>query len=209
MAPGLAAVLLAAGESTRMGQLKALLSWDGRPLLVYQVEQLLASPVERLAVVLGHRAGELQGRLPTTDERLLIVQNEQYHTGKVSSIVAGLAALPVGRHQLLLGVDQPRPATLISQVVQAHVAAGSLITVAGHGGRRGHPVLFAPELRDELLAIDESTQGLRAVLQRHRTRVNVCETGSPLALVNVNTPEEYEAARRVVNEERDMAHHQD
>ena len=206
------AVLLAAGESTRMGQPKAVLPWAGRPLLVYQIEQLLASPVGRVAVVLGHRAADLRPLLPV-DPRLTVVENRQYRSGKVSSIVAGLRALAsqlggdranqTGRHVLILGVDQPRPAQLITQVAAAHLASqlggGAPVTVAGYGGRRGHPVLFAPALRDELFGIDEATQGLRAVLQRHRAEVRVCETGSPLALANLNTPEDYEAALRLVN----------
>jgi CTP:molybdopterin cytidylyltransferase MocA len=56
-------------------------------------------------------------------------------------------------------------------------------------------VLFAPALRPDLLSISEETQGLRAVLQRYRDGVVVCDTGSPLALVNLNTPEDYAAAR--------------
>jgi molybdenum cofactor cytidylyltransferase len=191
------ALLLAAGESTRMGDLKALLPWDGRPLLRYAVDQLLASPVERVAVVLGHRGPELRALLPA-DERLLAVDNPDYHRGKVSSILAGLGALPAGRDVMVLGVDQPRPAALLTAVVREHGRNGASITVAAFEGRRGHPVLFAPALRPELLAIREETAGLRAVLRRHEAEVRLCETGTPLALINLNTPADYEAARRLV-----------
>ena len=189
------AVLLAAGESTRMGQLKALLPWDGRPLLSYAVDQLLASPVERVAVVLGHRSDELRALLPA-DGRLLAVDNPAYRSGKVSSVVAGVAALPEACHVLVLGVDQPRPAALLSRVVADHLAGGAPITVAAFEGRRGHPVLFAPGLRAELLELDEATAGMRAILRRHADGVRLSETGSALALVNLNRPEDYAAARR-------------
>ena len=188
------AILLAAGESTRMGHLKALLPWHGQPLLAYQAQQLVDSPVERTVVVLGHRAAELRALLPETP-RVVAVENPAFRSGKVSSILAGLQALPPGWHALILGVDQPRPARLIAQAVAAHLRSGTLVTVAAHAGRRGHPVIFAPALRAELAAIDEATQGLRAVLQRHAAEVRLCETGSPLALVNLNTPADYEAAR--------------
>jgi molybdenum cofactor cytidylyltransferase len=188
------AVLLAAGESTRMGDLKALLDWDDQPLIAYQAAQLLATTVERTIVVLGHRAGEVAARLPH-HPRVETVSNEDYRSGKVSSIVAGVRAAPVESHVLVLGVDQPRPASLVQRVIDAHLASTAPITVAGSGGRRGHPVLFAPALRPDLLSITEETQGLRAVLQRYRDRVVVCDTGSPLALVNLNTPEDYAAAR--------------
>jgi molybdenum cofactor cytidylyltransferase len=187
-------VLLAAGESTRMGELKALLPWaGGQPLIAYQAAQVLASPLERVVVVLGHRADEVGAHLPG-DERLRTTLNPEYRSGKAGSIVAGVRATGEDAHVLVLGVDQPRPAELITQVVAQHRRGGSAITVAGYGGRRGHPVLFAPELRDELLAIDEATQGLRAVLQRHAGDVAVVETGSPLTLVNLNTPEDYRQA---------------
>jgi CTP:molybdopterin cytidylyltransferase MocA len=189
------AVLLAAGESTRMGQLKALLPWDGRPLLSYAVDQLLASPVERVAVVLGHRSDELRALLPA-DGRLLAVDNPDYLSGKVSSIVAGVTALPAACHVLVLGVDQPRPEALLRRVVADHLASGAPITVAAFGGRRGHPVLFVPELRAELLGLDEATEGMRAILRRHAAGVRLSETGSALALVNLNRPEDYAAARR-------------
>jgi molybdenum cofactor cytidylyltransferase len=189
--------LLAAGESTRMGDLKALLAWEGgQPLIEYQVEQLLATAVERVVVVLGHRAGELRRLLPI-DARLTAVDNPDFHSGKVSSIVAGARACDATAHVLVIGVDQPRPAELVERTVTCHVSGVAPITIAGYGGRRGHPVIFAPALRNELVAIDEATQGLRAVLQRHASNVAVCETDSPLALVNLNSPDDYAAARRL------------
>jgi molybdenum cofactor cytidylyltransferase len=191
------ALLLAAGESTRMGELKALLPWDGRPLLQYAVDQLIASPVERVAVVLGHQGPALRALLPRS-ARLLVVDNPAYREGKVSSILAGVAALPPEGHVLVLGVDQPRPASLLTQVIQAHLDGGARITIASYGARRGHPVIFAPTLRAELLALEEATEGLRAVLRRYAGEVHLCETGSPLALTNLNTPADVAAARALL-----------
>jgi molybdenum cofactor cytidylyltransferase len=188
-----AAILLAAGESTRMGTLKALLPWESRTLFDYQVSQLLSAPIERLVVVLGFRAADLRPMLPP-DPRVEVVLNPDFASGKVSSIVAGVAAAPSGRNLLILGVDQPRPADLVDAVIQSHGAPSTTITVAGYGGRRGHPVVFAPELRPELLAISEETEGLRSVLQAHAGEVRVVDTGDPIALVNLNTPEDYERA---------------
>jgi molybdenum cofactor cytidylyltransferase len=191
------ALLLAAGESTRMGELKALLPWDGRPLLQYAVDQIIASPVKRAAVVLGHQGETLRALLPR-DPRLQVVDNPAYREGKVSSILAGVAALPPEGHVLVLGVDQPRPASLLTRVIEAHLEGGALITVASFEGRRGHPVIFAPSLRPELLALEEATEGLRAVLRRHADSVRLGETGSPLALTNLNTPADVAAARALL-----------
>ena len=187
------AILLAAGESTRMGQLKALLPWQGQPLLRYQAESLLAAPIERLVVVLGHRRDELVPFLPS-DKRLSIIDNPDYQSGKVSSIVAGVAAAPPEDDLLLIGVDQPRPVGLLEYVIRAHTTARAPITVAAYQGRGGHPIVFGAALRPELLAISEATEGLRAILRRHTSEVQRVETGDPLALVNLNTSQDYEAA---------------
>lgn len=176
-----------------MGRHKALLTWEGQPLIRYQVEQLLATPVERLVVVLGHRRDDLEPHLPA-DGRVAVIVNPDYTTGKASSIVAGVAAAPEGHHLCLLGVDQPRPAPVTRRLLVAHAASRAAVSVAGYAGRRGHPVVFSPALRGELLAIDEATSGLRAVLRRHDAGVHVVETGEPLTLVNLNTPEDYTAA---------------
>jgi molybdenum cofactor cytidylyltransferase len=175
-----------------MGRLKALLDWTGQPLILYQAEQLLRAPVERLIVVLGHRKDELLPLIPHAPS-LTVVDNPDYVSGKVSSILAGVSAAPRD-DVLLLGVDQPRPVALITRTVDAHRRAGGPITVAGYQGRRGHPVIFSPELRAGLLAITEEREGLRQVLRAHAEGVRVVETDDPLALVNLNTPQDYEAA---------------
>lgn len=196
MGQTVSAVLLAAGESTRMGSLKALLDWHGQPLLAYQAAALLGAPIERLVVVLGHRGDELEMLLPA-DERVRVVKNLAYRTGKVSSILHGVAAIPEGHDVLVLGVDQPRSSDLLAQTISAHQSGKAAITIAGYGGRRGHPVIFSAALRGELLAISEASQGLRAVLMAHREDTHVFATGSPLALANLNTPEDYAAALRL------------
>ena len=189
-------MLLAAGESRRMGQIKALLAWEGQPLLRYQVEQLLAAPLERVALVLGYRAEDLRVLIPD-DPRITVVVNPDFASGKVSSIVAGAAVLDAGEDVLILGVDQPRPSHLIASVVGAHQASESPITVAAFGDRRGHPVIFSSQLRHELLDISEETEGLRSLMRRPSVEVGTVETGDPISLVNLNTPEDYEAALRL------------
>lgn len=162
-------------------------------MIRYQAEQLLAAPVERLVVVVGHRRDELVPLLPPAPA-LTVVDNPEYASGKVTSIVAGVGVAPADEDMLLLAVDQPRPAALIARVIEEHRQGGGPITVAGFHGRRGHPVIFAPELRTELLGISEQSEGLRAVLRAHAREARTVETGDPLALVNLNTPEDYETA---------------
>ncbi|MBI3953351.1 MAG: nucleotidyltransferase family protein [Chloroflexi bacterium] len=194
-----AAVLLAAGESTRMGELKALLPWKGSTLLEYQVGQLLRTSLAEVVVVLGHRAQELRPLLPRREPRLRAIFNRRYRRGKSTSVVAGLKALRPGwSFVLILGVDQPRPAWVLERLLRAHRDEGARLTLPSHGGRRGHPPLFAAALGPDLLAITEESQGLREVVQRHKRDIQQVKLGTPLVLVNLNTREDYDRARRLL-----------
>ena len=92
--PGAWAILLAAGESTRMGRLKALLPWRGQTLLEHQVSALRDGGADRVIVVLGHRADELRP-LVERNQGVTWTLNPDYRQGKTTSIKAGLSALPI------------------------------------------------------------------------------------------------------------------
>ena len=188
------ALLLAAGESARMGQPKALLPWQGGTLLEFQVEQLLAGGIERVILVLGHEAERIR-RAVSALPRTTIVVNPEYATGKTSSVRAGMDAIPADTDAVLVvSVDQPRPAALTRRLCQAHETAGALITVPAFGGRHGHPTIFARALFPEMREITEETQGLRAVRHRHRVETHVLQTAIRAPLIDINTPEDYQAA---------------
>ena len=195
--PGVAAILLAAGESKRMGEPKALLPWQDSPsLLAYQLAQLAAvDDVSAIVLVSGHEAERIE-RVAAGAPKTRIARNDAYRTGKVSSILAGLQAAPEDATAvLLLAVDQPRPAALLRALVEAHRAAGARITVPAHLGHRGHPVIFDASLREELRAIDEATQGIRAVLRRHAAEVYEVPFEDAAVLLDLNTPEDVAGAQ--------------
>ena len=189
------AVLLAAGESRRMGQLKALLTWQGTPLLDHQLNSLKEAGVQRIVVVLGHQAERLQPLLEGR-EGVTPVVNPNYRQGKTTSIKAGLEALgPESTAVLLiLNVDQPRSAETIRLLLQEHQSASFLITVPTYRGKGGHPIILDASLLHELRSIDEKTQGIRAVVQRHGDLTQRVEVSSPEVLWDLNTPAEYRAA---------------
>ena len=189
------AILLAAGESSRMGRLKALLKWRGQPLLRHQVSALLEGGVERVVVVLGHRADELSPLLEDI-EGVDWVLNPDYLQGKTTSIKAGLAAVDPSAVEeiLLLNVDQPRSAADISLILQTHRAGGASVTIPICGGKGGHPIALSTELLDELLAIEEDSQGVKAVVQRHPESVKRFPLENPEILLDLNTPEQYRQA---------------
>ena len=188
------ALLLSAGESTRMGQPKALLPWHGRTLVEFQIEQLLAGGIERVILVLGHEAQVIRDVVGSR-QGTTIALNRDYRTGKASSVRAGLDAVsPEADALLVLAVDQPRSADLIGMLCTVHETADAPITVPVYGSRHGHPTIFGRALFPEMREITEETQGLRAVRRRHRDRTQVVETATRMPLIDINTPDDYQAA---------------
>ena len=178
-----------------MGRPKALLPWAGTTLLAYQVRELRAAGVDDVIVVLGHEARvrvmELaRFRLP---EETRLVVNEAYREGRASSLRAGARVLSDAAGPIVvLGLDQPRPASITRALLDAH--EGASITVPAFEGRRGHPVVLAGALLPELREASEEAQGLRGVIAAHEAEVREVAFDTAQVLLDINTPEEYEAA---------------
>ncbi len=177
-----------------MGQPKALLPWMGTTLVEYQLEQMAASRVSGVIVVVGHEAEVVRARVAGRSG-VRVVENREYKRGRASSVVAGVREVPAeSKALLLLNVDQPRPSWLIDEVVDAHFRGRAKITIPVHKGRRGHPTVFDSSLRDEMLAITEEGLGLKQVVRQDGGRVGNVEVSSSLIYLDMNTPEEYKRA---------------
>lgn len=190
----IAAVLLAGGESSRMGRPKALLPWGDQTLIEYQIDELRQPPVERIVVVLGHEAERIRplAELAGAD----VVVNELYKRGRASSLRMGARALPDDtRAVVLLDVDQPRPRVVIQRLIENHVRASNMITVPVFEGQRGHPTVVDGWLLPELRQVRERTQGLRGFLEQHASDVVEVAFDSEVVLLGMNTPAEYERAK--------------
>ncbi len=186
------AILLAAGISTRMGSPKPLLDWGGRPLVVYHVEQLHQAGADEVIVVLGHRADDISRHLRGV--RCRIMFNPRYQLGRAGSLRIGAKAANRDADRIIIiDVDQPRPASFLRGLYEAHQPHHDIV-VPVHAGHRGHPVLVAGRLREELMHADDATLGLRGIIQAHREHIGEVDLGDLLDLT-FNTPEEYEAAR--------------
>ena len=177
-----------------MGHPKALLDWQGVPLVQYQVRSLIASGVGQVIAVLGHRAESIRPHVEGEPGAEVVV-NLRYKTGKSSSVRAGLKMLNTGvEHVLIISVDQPRSSKLLSEVLEAHLRHGSSITYPAYQGRGGHPVLFSRSLLPELMGISEARMGLREVIERHSAEVNRVPVDDPEAILDMNTAEDYRRA---------------
>jgi molybdenum cofactor cytidylyltransferase len=201
------AILLAAGESSRMGLPKALLPWRGGTLLQYQVAELRAAGVDDVVVVLGHEAEALRPHVPP---QARVVVNEAYREGRASSLRAGAAALPDSAGPIVvLGVDQPRPREVVRRLLDAHKGGRAPVTLPASDGHRGHPAVLSGALLPALRAATEEAQGLRGVIEAHEAEVRELpfillqhesmasepDLTALMIRIDINTPEEYADAR--------------
>jgi molybdenum cofactor cytidylyltransferase len=189
-----AAVVLAAGGSSRFGSPKQLLSWKGQTLLEYIVDTVLASSVQETVVVLGHEAERIGDLL--RDRPLRIVVNEEWESGQSSSVRVGIETLPEGCDACLFVLaDQPNVTTeLIDAVVTRYRQTLAPIVAPVHRDRRGNPVLFDQGLFSELLKM-RGDEGGRQVIQRHQQEVEAVEVGYQRPFLDIDTVEEYERAK--------------
>jgi molybdenum cofactor cytidylyltransferase len=177
-----------------MGRPKPLLPWHGVTLVEYQAASLLEAGVAEVIVVLGYRHEIVSPHVRGPGLRYVV--NPNYRRGKTTSIKAGLGAVDSEASDiLLLAVDQPRPAQIISKVIDSHLRSNALITSPRHRGHGGHPLVFSATLKGELQAISEERQGIREVLQAHRGEVNEVPIDDAIIRLDLNSPEAYEAAR--------------
>jgi CTP:molybdopterin cytidylyltransferase MocA len=188
----IAALILAAGESTRMGRLKQLLPWAGTTLVAWQVDQMREAGAGDVVVVLGHAADDIRTALPSTAHTVV---NEAYREGRATSLRCGAEALDDDVEAvLILNVDQPRPAWISRAVIEAWRSHDGLILQPLFNGRAGHPVLVSGALLPELRAVKEETLGLRAVMERNAANVRQVTIANSRPNVDLNTPENYAAA---------------
>ena len=189
----ISAIILAAGMSTRMGETKALLDWGGEPLVCYQVHQMQEAGCDEVIVVLGHRADDVSRHMKTLTCRTML--NALFQHGRAGSLRIGAKAANRDADAILVAdIDSPRPAAFLKALVEGHLPENA-ITRPVHNGARGHPVVVAGRLREELMAVTDATEGLHAVLRAHAGEVGEVDAGDLLDL-GFNTPEEYKAARK-------------
>ncbi len=201
-----AAILLAAGASSRMGEPKPLVRWGDRTLIEWELDQLLASCVDEIVVVVGNRAERVRRILGESGERYLVF-NQRWPQGRATSLAKGAAALLApGRPRpsvvVVQNVDQPAPAHVIDRLVATlreravEAIQPTYLDAAGkeHGG---HPVVLAGALLEELAAATEATEGLRAILQRHPP-LRLPMPDEPSIALDLDTPEALAEGRRVL-----------
>jgi molybdenum cofactor cytidylyltransferase len=186
----ISAILLAAGESRRMGTLKQLLSFHGKTFVENCVDNLLASEVAEVVVVTGYRDAEVKSAIGNPAVRY--AHNENYRSGMASSIKVGIRAVSTDSKACVVAlVDQPQiGADVINRVIEKYQSP-ALIVIPTYDGKKGHPILLDLNLKDEILQMDDN-EGLRQVVREHQDEVSFIEVTSSAILEDCDFPEDYE-----------------
>jgi molybdenum cofactor cytidylyltransferase len=185
-------IILAAGESKRMGKTKALLPFGETTFLGQIISVVESSDVDSVSVVLGADAERIKKTVDLSGIEVVI--NRDYKKGQLSSLIAALEnLLPATEAILVCLVDNPFISKIvINQIVNKFRETGSPIVIPVFEKKRGHPTLFAASLLKELLnaPVDE---GARYVVKSNAEKVEEVEVDDRKALVGINTPEDYRA----------------
>lgn len=196
-----AAIILAAGTSSRMGRErnKLLLPLGGRPVLSYVIEAALGSRARPVVLVLGHQAREIWSHIQQDGHAnvLQVVENPDYALGQSTSMQAGLRAVLASQAaenltgvMFLLG-DQPLiTARMIDDLLDLRERSGKRIVLPLYAGQRGNPVVFALDLAPELLDV-RGDEGGRGVLKRHPEEIATLAIDTETTNVDVDTWEAY------------------
>lgn len=191
-----AVLITAAGRSSRMGRVKALLPWGSRLLIEHQLA--VAADFGRVVVVLGAHAEAIRHRAQLDGEadkpHVVVVENSRWAEGRSTSIEAGMALISDRFEAVLVtAVDQPLSRLVVDALLDAWDArcAGC---VPSFRERRGHPILLARRLFPALRAASEAAEGLRTIVRAQREAIATVEVDDPLVMADLNTPEGYEAA---------------
>jgi molybdenum cofactor cytidylyltransferase len=189
----LAAVILSAGASQRMGSPKALLPYQGRPFLEHLLDVTTHPKIGVRRVVLGPHAESIAAAVTLAPGEIVI--NPSWEDGQLSSIQVAIRSLPAGTDGIVLFlIDHPLiSAALVGDLIEEfyspqNAGAAAKIVLPLFRGRRGHPVIFSASLYDELLSAPLD-KGARAVVWAHTRDVLEVETTEQGCVLNLNDPE--------------------
>jgi molybdenum cofactor cytidylyltransferase len=188
------AVVLAAGESLRMGTQKLVLPFGGRTVIESVVTAALDSAADRTLVVLGADQDKVRRILSPYPVKFAV--NGEFHLGMLSSIQTGFRAVPHEARAIVIMLgDQPAiPAPVVDEVIGTYRRRGRGIVVPVFAGRRGHPVLVEARYREEVLGLDPEV-GLRQLLRAHPDDVAEVDASTEAVLRDMDRPEDYAAEK--------------
>ena len=189
-----AGIILSAGASTRMGTPKQLLPIQGGTILGRVLNEALNSDLDKVILVLGHKAKDIMEVLGPilTHPKLKVIENKHYKEGLSTSIIAGLSQVEGSHgHVMILLGDMPSiTSNLINLLLRAFLASHKPLGAIKLKGKRSHPVIFSRTLYHELHAL-RGDVGAKGLFQKYRDRVCLVEPEESYDNRDIDTQEDY------------------
>ncbi|GAI07868.1 unnamed protein product [marine sediment metagenome] len=187
----ISALLLAAGESKRMGRQKLLLPFGASTIIEQTISNLLNSKVDEVIVVVGYREKELVKRIASKPIKIAV--NPQYHQGVSTSIIAGLNLIDKRAKAVMIALaDQPGiNSKVIDKLIQEFHRHNKGIGIPTYRGNRGHPVIFSIKYKGAFLKLTGDVGG-REIIGEHRYDILEIPVDSKGINVDVDTLSDYE-----------------
>ncbi|HET6891948.1 MAG TPA: nucleotidyltransferase family protein [Pyrinomonadaceae bacterium] len=189
MTKDIAAILLAAGRSRRIGAFKPLLPFGQTTVIRSCLQNLQATGIENIVVVVGHRAGDVMQSL--YDLHLRFALNPNPESEMSASIACGMRGLPSKTKATLIALtDQPAVSPEVIKAVLEQWTSGAKLVIPEFQGRGGHPVLVDLSFGAELLNLDPNL-GLKSFFDAHREAVRRVPVNSPYIARDMDTWDDY------------------
>jgi len=186
----ISAVILAAGESRRMGEPKLLLPFAEKTIIETVIQTVMRSDIKHIIVVLGSEKDKIRNKI--SDYPVIITENQEYQKGMLSSIQCGLGALPddTDAIMILLG-DQPMvTGPVIDQLADTYRHTDKGILIAVHKGKRGHPIIINTKYKTDIKQLG-SENSMHDFTKKFAPEILEVETGTTEILRDIDTPEDY------------------
>lgn len=187
------AILLAAGESKRMGRLKQLLPLGKTSVVEQAIDNLLNSEVIEVIVVVGYRAEEIIKKIATKPVKIAL--NPIYQRGMSTSIIAGLNLVNARARAIMLALaDQPFiDSQTINRLIDEFCNHNKGIAIPTYQSQRGHPIIFAIKYKQELSGLKGDIGG-RQIIERHPDDILEVAVTSPGINIDIDTTEDYNSS---------------
>jgi molybdenum cofactor cytidylyltransferase len=197
-----AGLLLAAGSSSRMGRPKQLLPLGKTLLLDHVLEQVLSSALDRVVLVLGHRAEEIRKGLktPLDHPKLTILRNPEYEQGISSSLLCGLRQVEAQyEHVMVILGDMPYiTSDLINLLIRQYLASGLPLGAVQTKKGRSHPVILGRRFFGDLHQL-RGDVGARDLFSLFPAELCLVESRDAFHDADIDTPEDYENIQRLMS----------
>lgn len=188
----ISAILLAAGESKRMGKLKQLMPFGQSTIVEQAIDNLFNSTVDEIIAVLGYRAEEVIKTIAAKAVKLVV--NPDYEQGMSTSIIAGLNLVDSGTQAIMLVLgDQPLiNSQTINRLIEEFHNHNKGIVIPTYQSRRGHPTIFAIKYKEKLLELKGDIGG-RQIVKDHPNDILEVAVDSKSIITDIDTITDYQS----------------